>query len=90
MFGLFVILLHIAVVFLATVVGLVDALGIFGDSPDYKMAAVFSGVLIFWGVLMPWVYRWDRRRWKKFRQQQRESEERERAAATRNLSNGIF
>ena len=80
---LFFALLHVAVFFGVLVFGLVDALGIFGDAPDYTMAAVFSGGLIFWGVVVPWLYRRDRRRWRKYKRQRRETEERARAEAKR-------
>lgn len=52
--------------------GLVDGLGVLGDAPNYRMAGVFAGVLMFWGLIVPWLYRWDRRRWRRFKQQLRE------------------
>ena len=70
--GAFVLWLHVLLFFGVALAGLVDGLGVLGDVPNYRMAAVFAGVLIFWAVIVPWLYRWDRRRWQRSKQQLRE------------------
>ena len=71
----FVLWLLVLFFFGVALAGLVDGLGVFGDAPNYRVAAVFVALLIFWGVFVPWLYRWDRRRWQRFKQQLREKPE---------------
>lgn len=73
--GAVVLWLFVLLFFGVAVAGLVDGLGVLGDAPNHRMAAVFGGVLIFWGLIVPWLYRWDRRQWRRFRQQLREKPE---------------